>query len=240
MSELTDPRPVFTIIMGCNGCGKSMWKRESWDLLPDRYYDQDSVAAGVGGWEKEVAREEARRIVESKIDESLLERLSFGIESTYSGRPGRALVERAKAADFRIEGVYIGTEDPEINVARIRQRVEDLTGHWVDPERVSERWKFSLANLRRTAELFDDLELFDNSRHDVLYRTRLASQCLLERGEVVQQAGELACWSSQWLEGYRSRRESLRILAAKRERRRLHEERAKRRRERILGQVPGR
>ena len=149
-------------------------------------------------------------------------------------------MERAKAADFRIEGVYIGTEDPEINVARIRQRVEDLTGHWVDPERVSERWKFSLANLRRTAELFDDLELFDNSRHDVLYRTRLASQCLLERGEVVQQAGKLAGWSSQWLEGYRSRRESLRMLAAKRERRRLHEERAKRRRERILEQVPGR
>ena len=48
MSELLDPRPVFTIMMGCNGVGKSAWKRKIYDLLPARYYDQDSVAGGLG------------------------------------------------------------------------------------------------------------------------------------------------------------------------------------------------
>ena len=98
MSELIDPRPVFTIVMGCNGCGKSMWKRESWDLLPSRYYDQDSVTAGVGGWEKKEARIATRRIVDAEIDESILKRLDFGMERTYSGRPGREMVERVKNA----------------------------------------------------------------------------------------------------------------------------------------------
>ncbi len=204
--------------MGCDGCGKSMWKRENWDLLPDRYYDQDSVAAGVGGWDSEVARAEARLIVDAKIDESLQEGLNFGMESTYSGRPGRALVERAKAADYRIEGVYIGTQDPEINVDRIRQRVDDLTGHWVDPRLVPERWKFSLSNLRRTASQFDDLELFDNSRHDVLCRTMLASQCILRRGAVVTRARDMAGWASTGLKALQARQESLRRLATKRER----------------------
>ncbi|MDE0125825.1 MAG: hypothetical protein OXN97_14725 [Bryobacterales bacterium] len=35
MSELIDPRPVFTIVMGCSGIGKSAWKRANYDVLPD-------------------------------------------------------------------------------------------------------------------------------------------------------------------------------------------------------------
>ena len=48
MSEPLDPRPVFTMVMGCNGAGKSARKRENCDLPPVRYHDQDSVAGGLG------------------------------------------------------------------------------------------------------------------------------------------------------------------------------------------------
>ncbi len=173
----------------------------------------------------------------AEIDTSFRRQLDFGMETTYSGRPGRDMVERAKAADYRIEGVYIGTERPEINSARIRQRAEDLTGHWVNPDCIPTRWAYSLSNLRRTAELFDDLELFDNSRHDVLYRTRLVSQCVIQRGELVRRADEPVRWAVEWLEKHRARQASLRNLAVKRERVRLEQERAARRRARV--QRPG-
>ena len=50
MSELIGPRPVFTIVMGCNGVGKSAWKPKHYDLLSTRYFDQDSIAGGIGDW----------------------------------------------------------------------------------------------------------------------------------------------------------------------------------------------
>ena len=46
MADQLDSRPVFTIVMARNGAGKSAWKRANYDLLPDRFYDQDSIARG--------------------------------------------------------------------------------------------------------------------------------------------------------------------------------------------------
>lgn len=121
MADQLDNRPVFTIVMGCNGAGKSVWKRANRDRLPERYYDKDSIADGVGGWDTGRAREHTDTIVNQAVAEALAGRHNFGIESTYSGQPGRALVERAVAAGYRIEGVYIGTSSPDINIERIRQ-----------------------------------------------------------------------------------------------------------------------
>ena len=80
------------------------------------------------------------------------------------------MVERAKAASYRVEGVYIGTDSPEINAERIDHRVKTNTDHHVDAERLPERYRFSLSNLRKTAELFDALDVVDNSDHDEEWR----------------------------------------------------------------------
>ena len=151
MSELMDPRPVFTIVMGCNGVGKSTWKRKNYDLLPDRYYDQDSIAGGLGEWSDERARTRTREIVDAEIAECLREELDFGIESTCSGLPGPEMVRRVVEAGYRVEGLYFGTSDSRINIERIEHRVFSGTGHPVDPRRIPTRWKHSLSNLRRTA-----------------------------------------------------------------------------------------
>ena len=157
MADQLDNRPVFTIVMGCNGAGKSAWRRANQDRLPERYFDKDSIADGIGGWDTADARERTDAYVSAEIDKALEERRNFGIESTYSGRPGRALVERALEAGYRVEGVYIGTEAPEINNERIRRRVEQQTGHWIDPRQVLDRYRQSLHNLRQTAQRFDEL-----------------------------------------------------------------------------------
>ena len=53
MADQLDSRPVFIIVMGCNGTGKSAWKRGNYDRLPDRFLDQDSIAGGIGDWNSE-------------------------------------------------------------------------------------------------------------------------------------------------------------------------------------------
>jgi len=201
MADQLDNRPVFTIVMGCNGAGKSAWKRAHYDLLPDLFFDQDSIAGGIGDWNSEHARRRTREYVDAQVASAFSSRLSFGMESTYSGRPGREMVERAQRAGYRIEGVYLGTADPAINIARIERRVLENTGHRVDPERVPERHKYSLSNLRRTVEQFDQLEVLDNSRDDPLGIPVPIEQCCLDRGEVRSRLpdGEIAPWCATWL-----------------------------------------
>lgn len=215
MSELLDPRPVFTIVMGCNGVGKSAWKRKNYDLLPDRYYDQDSVAGGIGDWNSQEARARTRLIVDAQIDESISDRLDFGFESTYSGLPGKDMVERVIRAGYRVEGLYFGTADPRINIERIEYRVFAGTGHEVDPARIPNRWKHSLSNLRRTAERFDLLRIFDNSEHDDFRLPNPVEQCRLERGRVTWKVERPDEWCATWLQGLASRQAELRRREAK-------------------------
>ena len=202
MADQLDNRPVFTIVMGCNGAGKSAWKRANYDLLPARYFDQDSIAGGIGDWNSEDARKRTRVIVDREIAAAIDERADFGIESTYSGRPGRELVQRVKEQGYRVEGVYIGTASPEINVERIRHRVAVHAGHYVDPQRIPERYRYSLSNLRRTAEQFDDLLMVDNSAHDDRRLTKPVEQCRLEEGELVWRRDEMAPWCNEWLQRF--------------------------------------
>ena len=201
MADQLDSRPVFVIVMGCNGAGKSAWKRGNYDRLPDRYFDQDSIAGGIGDWNSQEARERTQTIFEAEVAEAIRSRLSFGVESTFSGRPGPAMVERVRRAGYRVEGIYLGTESPAINIARIEKRVLENTGHRVDPERVPERYKWSLSNLRRLVTDFDQLEVMDNSRDDVLGIPDPTELCYLEDGTVVSkvETTEMPVWCADWL-----------------------------------------
>lgn len=210
-----DQRPVFTVVMGCNGVGKSAWKRANYDQLPRRYFDQDSVAGGLGDWNDPERRAETRALVEAKIAEAIEQGQDFGTESTYSGLPGQALVERVIGAGYRVEGVYLGTADPAINVERIQYRVRKNLGHEVAPERIPERWRYSLSNLRRTAEKFDQLRIFDNSAHDDERQPRLEEQYRLERGLVVWRAANPQPWCADWVRRLDQRQESLAQRARK-------------------------
>ena len=225
MADQLDSRPVFTIVMGCNGSGKSAWKRANYDRLPDRYFDQDSIAGGIGDWDSEDARQRTRRYVDEEVGTALRARMSFGIESTCSGRPGREMVERVRRANYRIEGIYIGTESPEINVARIERRVLEHTGHRVDPGRVPERYRCSLSNLRRSVEQFDQLEVLDNSRPDSLGIPQPVEQCVLECGEIVSRlpANEMAAWCAEWVRTVAQSRAEKQRLAERRQRREAQE-----------------
>jgi len=196
MADQLDNRPVFTIVMGCNGAGKSAWKRANYDILPERYFDRDSVAGGIGDWNSVEARKRTAEIVNEEVDKAIRDRMSYGIESTYSGRPGRERVAQARQADYRTKGIYIGTKSPEINIERVAHRVQENTGHHVDPKITPERYKYSLSNLRRTVDLFDQLEILDNSNDSPLSVLDPVEQCCLEFGQVVSRLSD--CRMVNW------------------------------------------
>lgn len=200
MSELLSNQPLFTIVMGCNGAGKSAWKRKHYDELPGHYLDQDSLAGGLGDWNDQDNRDYTRKIADREIESYIEQRFNFGIESTFSGRPGPDLMDRVIKEGYRVRGVYIGTNEPEINISRIAHRVRTGTGHRIDPIHIPDRYRYSLSNLRKKIQLFDELELIDNSEETPDHQANPILQCVLEKGEITLTREKMAPWCSKLLE----------------------------------------
>lgn len=90
---------------------------------------------------------------------------SFAVETTLSGKSYLRMMLEARRRDFEIVLVYIGTENVEINLTRIRNRV--LTGgHDVPEKDVRRRYQRSFENLPLAAERADHIILFDNSEEE--------------------------------------------------------------------------
>lgn len=138
-------------------------------------------------------------MVFASVDECFDSRLDFGFESLFSGHLGVELVERAISNHYQVEGLFIGTNSPDINIARIQRRVLLHRGHYVDPARVPNRWEWSLANLRKHIGLFDFLEALDNS---IEYKDELLEpsvQFRAKEGEIEFRSDELEDWSREFL-----------------------------------------
>ena len=156
-------------------------------ILPSRFIDQDSVAGGFGDWDDVRNREHTRELVDREVETYIADRLDFGMESTCSGRPGVAMMERVINEGYLVKGIYIGTNNPEINIARIAYRVNMNLGHRVDPDRIPDRYRHSLSNLWKKFDQFDELELIDNSADDELHLPVPVLQCVVLKGAVDEQ-----------------------------------------------------
>ncbi len=211
LADILDNKTPFTIVMGCNGCGKTTWKRANRDALAEVHIDLDSIADGIGNWDSEASRIEALEIGEERIRRAIKDHKPYGVESTYSGERGVGQVNEARSHGYRIHGHYLGTYAPEVNIHRIAQRTRDRTGHQVDPELIPTRWRYSLSNLRRTVELFDELTIYDNSEEYDLGCQDPPRLAFFQSGRVINLIShELRPkWFSDWYAGWEHRRMAL-------------------------------
>lgn len=69
---------------------------------------------------------------------------------------------RAKAAGFYVQLFFVGIDDPQTNIERVRLRVAQ-GGHDVPTDRIVSRWHRTMALLHRAIKTADQAFLFDNS-----------------------------------------------------------------------------
>jgi predicted ABC-type ATPase len=92
----------------------------------------------------------------------LEQRATFTFETVMS-HPGKVtLLEQAQKMGYRTYLYYIATEDPQINVSRIRNRVR-LGGHSVPEDKIASRYHRSLDLLMDAIRHTNRAYLFDNS-----------------------------------------------------------------------------
>ncbi|WP_221305454.1 zeta toxin family protein [Prosthecobacter dejongeii] len=90
--------------------------------------------------------------------------VSFSFETVMSSPDKVALLQQAQIRGYKTYLYYIATDDPAINVARVKARV-NLGGHDVPEDKIVSRYSRSLDLLLNAVRFTNRAYLFDNSRH---------------------------------------------------------------------------
>ncbi len=130
-------------------------------------------ARGLTGRSNNEAAYESGRMLLERMEWLAENRISFGVDSTLSGRTLGANLKRYKAQGYAIEMVYVTLDAPEMSRNRVQQRVI-LGGHDIPLEDIQRRF---LKSHRKFWTIYrplaDNWRVFDNSNSADPY-TRLA------------------------------------------------------------------
>ncbi|MFZ0761907.1 MAG: zeta toxin family protein [Candidatus Sulfotelmatobacter sp.] len=159
-------RPRLTIVAGANGSGKTTltgWNSDVFRAIP--ILDPDAIAKALQLTSPAAFPIAAARQVLASAKEHIGKHESFAVETTLAGKHYLQMMADARICGFEVVLVYIGTEDVEINLSRIRDRVL-AGGHDVPESDVRRRYQRSFKNLPTAMERADHTILFDNSTEE--------------------------------------------------------------------------
>ena len=148
-------RPRILIFAGPNGSGKSTITKG----IPTcgTYVNADDIKRVSQCSDLEAAQEAER------IRRLLLKsHKDFTFESVLSTDRNLELLQEAKEQGYEIHAVFVLTNNPYINVERVKSRVK-AGGHDVPEEKIISRYEESLRNLSRLIRIADHTRVIDNS-----------------------------------------------------------------------------
>jgi len=104
---------------------------------------------------------------------------SFTFETVMSSPDKIELLRTAQHKGYRTYLYYVATEDPEINLSRIRYRVK-MGGHDVPKDKVSSRYDRSLDLLIEAIKFSNRAYIFDNSSQEHIWIAEITNGKILE------------------------------------------------------------
>lgn len=104
---------------------------------------------------------------------------SFSFETVMSFPDKVELLRKAQLKGYRTYLYYVATEDPAINIARVRNRVA-LGGHPVPEDKIVNRYYRSLELLMDVVQPSNRAYIFDNSSHEHIWLAELTDGRTLE------------------------------------------------------------
>ncbi len=92
----------------------------------------------------------------------LAERKKFSFETVFSHHGKLEFMQEASQVGYKVYLYFVATESPEINIARVKARVEK-GGHDVPTDKIRSRYDRSLSLLYEAAQMAYQVFFFDNS-----------------------------------------------------------------------------
>jgi len=107
----------------------------------------------------------AQLVAQFLYDELLKAKLKFSFETVFS-HPGKLeLMRRARELGYKVYLYFVSTEDPAINVQRVKEIRVKQGGHDVPKGKIISRYHRTMKHLAEALELAYHAYLWDNSRH---------------------------------------------------------------------------
>lgn len=104
---------------------------------------------------------------------------TFTFETVMSHHSKVELLKQAQEAGFRTYLYFVATEDPEINVNRVKNRVAE-GGHDVEREQILDRYRRSLGFLAEALKYTNRSYIFDNSSDERVWVAEVTDGDILE------------------------------------------------------------
>lgn len=139
----------------------------------ENWIDPDVVASEFGKSNPHLSPDEISReafkLARSKRVDYAQALQTFGFETVFSHPSNIEFLDALKTLGYTVHLYFVCTDDPQINVGRVRNR-HDLGGHDVPEDKIVARYSRAIDGLRQSVRLFDRVVLFDNSEADGLGR----------------------------------------------------------------------
>ncbi len=104
---------------------------------------------------------------------------SFTFETVMSAPDKVTLLQKAQQRGYRTYLYYVATDDPAINIARVRNRVK-MGGHPVPEDKIISRYERSLNLLVEALRYTNRAYIFDNSNHQMIWLAEITDGETLE------------------------------------------------------------
>lgn len=164
------PYPEFIIIAGANGAGKTTIAA---NYLNNRnsiqFINADEIykSLTLGDKDNSPLHIEAGKIAIKLINKKIIEKKSFILETTLSGKLHKSQIEKARTQGFKIKIIYIYLPNAQLAIQRVKQRVSK-GGHNIPQETIKRRYKKSLINLILLKDIVDEIIIIDNTKDNLL------------------------------------------------------------------------
>jgi predicted ABC-type ATPase len=129
--------PTLTIIAGANGSGKSTLTKQL--DRPILLIDPDAIAKEIDPVNPASAAIAAGRQSLALSQQYIQSESSFVVETTFAGNTYIKLMRDAKSRGWLVVLMYIGLDNPTMNILRVADRVE-LGGHDVPIDDILRRY----------------------------------------------------------------------------------------------------
>jgi predicted ABC-type ATPase len=159
--------PNLYVLAGANGSGKTTWY---YTAIEQKFIDASLTFINVdiivrkelqGGYTEENYKI-AADIAREKINNCLISKLDFMIESNLALQSDYTWIENLKLKGYDIILFFLGTDDVQINYSRVLNRIKE-GGHNVPESIILHRYNLSLSYLKSKILLFKTVYLIDNS-----------------------------------------------------------------------------
>jgi len=158
------------IISGCNGAGKTT---ASFTVLPEildcrEFVNADEIARGISPFKPESVAIQAGKIMLNRIDELLLQKADFAIETTLTTKSYLNTIKKAKALGYQVTLLFFWLNDVELAIERVKMRVSE-GGHDIPEDVIRRRYNKGIQNLQQFANVADYWLIINSSDRELQF-----------------------------------------------------------------------